>query len=192
MKERPIIFTSEMVQAILDGRKTQTRRVIKNSSQVIMRGLFKKAWEDICPYGQRGDRLWVKEAWWIPAGYQATVPLVEKDWWPVIYRASGNFGKHDWKSPIFMPRWVSRITLEITGVRVERVQDISEEDARAEGEKYRTTKLVGKDGGLDFTATYRLGFERLWDSLNAKRGYGWETNPWVWVIGFKRIKGGKA
>jgi hypothetical protein len=114
--------------------------------------------------------------------------------YPVDYRASpedwmnpGFAGK--WRPSIFMPRWASRITLKITDVRVERLQDISEDSAMAEGaQKYGETP----DGELLFdVGSYRYGFKLLWDSINAKRGYGWDANPYVWVIEFRRVEGGK-
>ena len=164
MKEIPILFSSPMVRAILDGRKSQTRRVVKSLH--------------LCPYGEKGSILWVRE----------TFVALSKD--NILYRADDRYPDSitplKWKPSIFMPRWASRITLEITGVRVERLQDISEEDALTEGcENYLC-------GGYDFSyhgyeckpavANYR----RLWDSINGKK-YPWKSNPLVWVISFRRI-----
>jgi len=215
VKERPILFSAPMIQAILDGRKNMTRRVVKKiypekePSRHFSPGP--------CPHGQPGDRLWVREAWrvgsWreddgqIAVDYKAgpicrtkwlTVPDPDKfnDLWEGSTQeaevAYGIKERYKWKpgeSPcrwrpsLFMPRWASRITLEITAVRVERVQDISEEDVEAEGLALQS--WAGEDlEGWPKTA----GFAQLWDSLNAKRGYGWEANPWVWVIAFKRVK----
>jgi hypothetical protein len=170
-KERPILFSGPMVLAILEGRKTMTRRVRKPQPK-----LFDTTARMVigCPYGQPGDRLYVKETFlpWDASGG------VEK----YLYRATEHGTAYDgsWKSPLFMPRKASRITLEITGVRVERVQEITWEDAKAEGITY--------DGFPDSACEfYRQEFKILWDSINAKRGFGWDVNPWVWVIEFKQI-----
>lgn len=157
MKERPIIFNGEMVRAILDGRKTQTRRVVKpaivnamdapRGTQDIAAGypfIERPSGDmvsvvDLCPYGQPGDRLWVRETW----GYSAKLPMsahsTKDDWtwiaYPELraYKADAPKGNWCWKPSIHMPRWASRITLKVTGVRVERVQEISNGDAMAEG-----------------------------------------------------------
>jgi hypothetical protein len=211
MTERPIIFNGEMVRAILAGRKTQTRRLIKpqplfrehtfwNSKNNIWFGVdetTKTRGDNFrCPYGQPGDRLWVKETF---AKYQTVQYIKRPDGrafdeigdGQVVYKADG-FGPIDatkehirlvcdskdvfidgdrWKPSILMPRWASRINLEITNVRVERVQDISVDDAVLEG-------IEPLQGGA------RVEFMNLWDSINAKRGYGWKKNPWVWVVSF--------
>ncbi len=195
MRERPIIFSAESVKAILEGRKTQSRRVtkpqpldsylpdsdilkaLKRIPQKTLRLRDKDNPEFIhvipkCPYGQVGDRLWVRETW-----VQCSYPSPSQE---IHYKASHNKALSEkWHSPIFMPRWASRVTLEITGIRVERVQEITEEDARDEGVKPFMIDA--------FHATYLRPFELTWDSLNAKRGFGWESNPFVWVIGFKTI-----
>jgi hypothetical protein len=187
MKERPIIFSGEMVRAILDGRKTQARRVIKPqpghvSENVAYRHKTYINWIIKCPYGQVGDGLWVRETW-------SNVPIKSpKIKMGVIYRADGEEAEENikegwqfmgkWKPSIHMPRWASRITLEITGVRVERVAEISFQDCMREG-----IQLVGKD-----TEEVRCAFKILWDSINAKRGYGWLVNPWCWVIEFRMVK----
>ena len=186
-KEHPIIFNTEMVRAILAGSKTQSRRVIKpqpppycDAVKQLENGVwnfYKQADPDFhaylkkgCPYGQVGDRLWVRETHYI-GGRE------ENDW--VAYRADGGYEDNAvrWKPSIFMPRWASRITLEITEVRVERVQEITAGDCTNEGIPY--------EGGDYVTMKVFAKFHKLWDSLNAKRGYGWATNPWVWVISFK-------
>ena len=162
MKERPILFSGPMVRAILNGTKTQTRRVMRPGERVEKMILNKS------PYGIPGDRLWVRETWTgadDPAHKHA-----------VHYRADGERACR-WRPSILMPRWASRITLEVTGIRIERLCDITERDALAEG-------CVG-DGHV--TVDARAAFKLLWGSLNAKRGYGWDANPWVWVIHFKRI-----
>lgn len=183
-RERPILFKGEMVRAILDGRKTQTRRVVKPQPKY---GAFNcdcdwdvywyendKEIHVRCPYGQPVDRLWVRETWTNADG--------EKD---IRYRAEERAiccdALYRWRPSIHMPRWASRITLEITSVRVERLQDISEEDAKAEGV---SAMLVPPDGG---SWPYAQGFEYLWNSL-AKPGSTWANNPWVWVIEFKRVE----
>jgi len=176
MKERPIIFSDEMVRAILAGEKTQTRRVMKPQPVNLVDAI---QWEK-CPQGIPGDRLWVRETWAAPGYLDHRKPSDIEDWNPILYRADGfiarqfevgwswhafMFGR--WRPSVFMPRWASRINLEIVNVRVERLQDISEEDAKAEGCK----------GIKEFRAT--------WGRINAKRGYGWESNPYVWVIEFQ-------
>jgi len=199
MKERLISFSSEMVRAILDGRKTQTRRIIQPQPKVVhgshsdgsitTERIFRSGDQRIhCPYGKQGDRLWVKETW---RAYE------RKDGLDVIqYRAGGRFqpiennenaanlwlsarGCHgdEWRSSRFMPRWASRINLEITDIRVQRVQEISEEDAIAEGIEIVRGPIL-RPGEA---------FSVLWDSINEKKGYGWGMNPYVWVIEFKRV-----
>jgi hypothetical protein len=186
MKERPILFSGPMVQAILDGRKTQTRRVVKPQPEYWEQtggyhypldkkpyrgapvGRVRSIDEYRCPYGQPGDRLWVRETWHQYAGGEV---IYRADYGPESYQA----GAKGWRPSIFMPRWASRITLEITGVRVERVQDISADDARAEG--------VSAPDVLP-----RSKFATLWDSINAKRGYGWDMNPWCWCVEFKAVQ----
>jgi len=196
MKERPIIFSGEMVRAILDGRKTQTRRVMK--PQPTLDGRFWKfggaGWSDgvnrvtpmyghslyyACPYGVPGDRLWVRERWVTerqfdhlkPRDIPSSARLTER------IKYTGFVSNWDMvRSPIHMPRWASRITLEVVSVRVERVQDISPKDCESEG--------VGKDLN---DIGWRYAFGSTWNAINEKRGYGWDANPWVWVIEFKRI-----
>jgi hypothetical protein len=192
MKERPTIFNCEMVRAILDGSKTKTRRVIKPQPRRINDN-FDGTWEwkeaghyydDLtlsealipnCPYGRVGDRIWVRETWRVLGNRAYEYQQRPQD---VRYRADGENGY--WRSSIYMPRWASRITLEVTDVRVERVQDISEDDARAEGCE---SGLAMTEGGS--TRTWK--FACLWNSINAKRGYGWDVNPWVWSISFRKV-----
>lgn len=206
MKERPILFTDPMPQAILAGRKTMTRRVVKcnrfygepdwstayvdgpaNNQYLHVRqsgGKYGDATNQriTCPYGVPGDRLWVREAW-----FNQNVNGVASP----IYRAS--WPKHDkhsivmsppgkWIPSIHMPRWASRITLEITGVKVERLQAISEAEAMAEGceEEYRDNNgNCWHDKATD-------AFRRLWDSINGPGS--WDANPWVWCVSFKRME----
>ncbi|SQJ22228.1 Uncharacterised protein [Serratia rubidaea] len=197
MKERPIIFNSEMVRAILDGRKTQTRRVVTKSSASILSLLEHyphKNYSLHCSLGQPGDRLWVRETWMPDAPRDGTwgdvefygckgsplsmIPLRYRTPEHCIYRAG--WDGHEmvgWTPSIHMPRWASRITLEITAVRVERLNDISDVDATAEG--CSTTDMKSGDCLADV-------FARLWSSI-----YGtdsWGANPWVWVIEFKRVE----
>lgn len=190
MKERPILFSAPMVRAILDGTKTQTRRVIKATAcggkkQVILTD--NKEWWINCatrgtgrsPYGQPGDRLWVRERLNLRA-------VINKETFETgiaaFYAAGGGKafmwnGRTDVESipSIHMPRWASRIQLEITDVRVERLQDISEADAMAEGCSFRP--------GL--TSSRRQEFSNLWEAINGAGS--WQANPWVWVIEFERI-----
>jgi hypothetical protein len=186
--EHPILFKGEMVRAILEGRKTQTRRVVKNLD--LMQGLGSNdqpGFEDEsgdwhktaerCPYGSPGDRLWVRETFSIDSRSQA-----------VFYRASHEGEPYDslhgkWRPSIFMPRSESRLDLEVLEVQVQRVQDISEADAQAEG-----ASLAHLDDLGQTWQSYKRGFEALWDSINEPRGLGWQVNPWVWVVKFRRIK----
>lgn len=219
MKERPIIFSTDMVKAIFEGKKTRTRRVITHYSvpnddlvdfqeflyipenNDVMSpnegyyALFKcNANQDNrviyfrCPYGKVGDRLWVREAWRtiMENGTPNDFGVVYKDGGISFYQDNTkrtNYPMEEkWRPSIFMPRWASRILLEITGVRVERVQDIDEGDAIAEGIP------PFAPGGIKQTSTIpRKHFSTLWDSINDKRGYSWSLNPWIWVIEFKRV-----
>ena len=188
-REHPILFSGPMVRAILDGRKTQTRRVVKPQPDVsegyggCTRLMFKKRngeallnealnapspllYPLLCPYGDVGDRLWVRETWSM-GGNGPFFKATDSD--GTVHVA--------WRPSIHMPRWASRLSLEVTGVRVERVEDITEDDALAEG----CFNEKENDGELP-SQVYR----RLWNSLNAKRGFGWDVNPWVWVISFSQ------
>lgn len=202
--ERPIIMTGESVRAILDDRKTQTRvpiglGTLKPSETPGYDWTFRGrapirsiagqrrhqhgCWQDLsidellalCPHGAVGDRLWVKETW------QTTTTPDGRDVSKLEYAADWGGEKPgfcedewSWRSPLFMPRWVSRITLEITNVRVQRVQDISEEDARAEGAPLRMSRAA------------RGAFAAAWDGVNSKRA-PWAANPWVWALTFRRV-----
>ncbi|MEL5431682.1 hypothetical protein [Serratia nevei] len=236
MKERPVIFNGEMVRAILDGRKTQTRRVVSDrhlhlidvASQIgecyplesgINHANSQSYYRDLCPFGWAGDRLWVRETWGVVShDFDENERII--DWVPdrpataihempfgngyysghAIYAADGEFiwGDDDghgerscWKPSIHMPRWASRITLEITAVRVERLNDISEEDAEAEGIDMEA--LYDSQDCYDCIADHNMtgrptvtgAFKYLWESI-----YGvdsWNANPWVWVIEFKQV-----
>lgn len=217
MKERPILFKGDMVKAVLEGRKTQTRRVLKPRPDM-QRGVWrwkpKAGWDvnvdhinaAMCPYGSPyhdpSDRLWVRETFyqhgkWVKNGKTKTgnqswmfrgtkrydLDVRFSDNPPEIIRPN-KYRRPGWyKRPsIFMPRWASRILLEVTGVRVERVQDISEDDAMAEGV---LDWVPNNLRGLSFVEIFR----HLWNSINIIRRFGWDNNDWVWVVEFKRIDG---
>ena len=168
MKERPILFSAPMVRAILDGSKTQTRRVVKG--EVVEGGVAEG-----CPHGTVGDRLWVRET------FRLSVPAHDGQTGFAIYKSDfSNPPQGLWKPSIYMPRKASRITLEITDVRVERLKDISESDARAEGVQASNTAEM-KDG----SPCYSLPYRALWETINGTGS--WDLNPWVWAITFKRI-----
>lgn len=202
MKERPILFSAPMVRAILAGQKTQTRRIVKPTSGPHSIRLVIATPDSLaafvrhhCPYGQPGDRLWVKETWAAPLPCNNLKPTDIEDGTPLYFRADdpknwerqpdrGIIGK--WRPSIFMRRWMSRITLEITCVRVERLQDISEADALAEG-------MDVFEDGAGFTVrpggTWQRNpedaFRNLWEQINSPGS--WAANPWVWVIKFRRV-----
>lgn len=205
MKERPILFSGPMIRALLAGQKSQTRRIVKPTMTTprvppltmepwIINGDWQEddnglpCWAGYhpdypgdakwftCPYGGAGDRLWVKETLkrygsrWIAYDNDTTPTTEAREWtW-----------KQDRLSARFMPRWASRIILEITDVRVERVQEISEDDAQAEGVETKEPHHVT-------SARYRFG--QLWNEINGKKaGCSWEKSPWVWAISFRRIQ----
>jgi len=192
MKEYPILFSGEMVRSILAGKKTQTRRVIKSEWS---RCLDLEEPDDVtkainqCPYGQPGDRLWVREtaklrtitatSWKVSSFdlyYKADDGLV------IFNNRAGRYAPYKrigFTPSIHMPRWASRINLEIVNIRVERVQDINLNDMVAEGIQDLREEMSGVPCVIN-------RFQKLWNSINAKRGYSWEVNPWVWVIEFKR------
>ena len=168
MKELPILFSGPMVRAIIAGRKTQTRRIIKPQPQPNGKRLERGVSPWVC-----GDHLWVRETFSIP--FKGAL-----QW---VYRADGAapFGK--WKPSIFMPRAFSRLTLEIISVRVERLQQISGADAVAEGINCEEPFKVPYCG--EYVATAKLRYRHLWESINGAGS--WAENPWVWVIGFKKL-----
>jgi hypothetical protein len=206
MKERPIIFNGAMVRSILAGTKNQTRRVVKPwqgaepSNKPVPADIAYlpdfTCYRSTCPYGKPGDRLWVREShWWFedesdPAtGYYPPKLTVED----VDYRADGDDGRKVWRPSIHMHRWASRITLEITDVRVERLQGISDADAEAEGvERYhdgigfKRGSLHGDQNFVDRTAFPKLAYQSIWELINGFES--WAANPWVWCVEFKRIK----
>lgn len=195
-KERPILFSGPMVRAILEGRKTQTRRVVKDKHRIIRDHRNKPMWPieaeflkyhpsaaaDLCPYGQPGERLWVRENLYNDGDgswmYEDT---------KYVFLETGllDYPDMEWKrrnqhkggiSSIYMPRHFSRITLEVTGIRVERLQDISAADAVAEGTRSRLP-----ENGIS-----QSEYRDLWQLINGPES--WSTNPWVWVIEFKRVR----
>lgn len=211
MKERGMIFNGEMVRAILDSRKTQTRRPIKwkqtRFTEIGEREDGSKwPWsEDAehacdfwhpCPFGAVGDRIWVRETW-ADAGasapdlklYRANYP----EHVPSIYENVPPAKEIRWTPSIHMPRTASRILLEITGVRVERLNTISEEDARAEGIIDGGCLNCGEPepcGCANPEPDATDAFAYLWQSIYGQES--WNANPWVWVIEFKRVEGGTA
>ena len=203
MKERPILFSAPMVRAILEGRKSQTRRVVKDTglyaiedhhgAETAMRERRNLATR--CPYGQPGDRLWVRETFQ-PLFADGVENHWETDWktgkgYAISYPATD--GIHEYldaddnlsdacKPSIHMPRWASRITLEIASVRVERLNDISEADCIAEG-------CAGGHGaipGYAYAATPFEHYRALWESINGPGS--WDMNPWVFVIEFRMVQ----
>ena len=194
-KEKPIIFSTPMIKAILEGRKTQTRRVIKLPKEAPQgRVPFYKdipdptlgvhAFWEVKPKYERGDILWVKETWadiaeTTPGNFHYKSCATEGD---IEWFKENNW---KWKSAMFMPRKAARIFLEVKSVRVERSQEITGRDVLAEGidNGHSNPKM-----GLRWENMQRMAFSELWDSINAKRGYSWKSDPWVWVIEFGRIE----
>lgn len=195
--ERPILFSGPMVCAILDGLKTQTRRVVRlhpSSGYIVERG-GKRRWHpddpdaiEACPYGAPGDTLWVRETWAYYGGDEYLYQRIAEN---VMYRATWAddprcptysagepVGDRRWRPSIHMPRWASRLSLPIKSRRLERLQEISEADCCAEG--------VGSPITRDLK---RPKFQALWDSINGKRA-PWASNLRVWVIEFERVGGG--
>ena len=216
---RPILFSGEMVRAILSGRKTQTRRIMKpqpdseptavesvaltktNSKGIAspgkeVFGAYGDDWFCKCPYGAPGYRLWVRETW----GLHDTEPQDGPKNARVYYRSTDG-ERHDlryqlWRPSIHMPRWASRITLEITDIGVERLKDISNEDCTAEGITAIGKGVRMSDGTYAQAGRYetkastvRQLYSELWESINGPGS--WEKNPWVWVVTFEVIEGEK-
>lgn len=224
MKERPILFSGEMVKAILEGRKTQTRRVVKGFAlDLLQPDNFTPEYvalseNDLSPYGYSGDLLWVRETFFAYGRWETRYSVKKgRDEWHFVdmtvecdrayqyaadepdvplARNRGGVTPGWWKRPaIHMPRWDSRITLEVIGVRVERLQDTSYDDAIAEGVSdfagtFETDDVNAIGESPEQTARRlewpQRQYRSLWDSLNAARGYGWDANPWVWVVSFRR------
>jgi hypothetical protein len=211
MKERPILFSGEMVRAILEGRKTQTRRVVKfgwngTAGELMAQSHFDPAYK--CKYGEPVDRLWVKETFAVHKHgrlVKEKMPLFEythissddfscsiENGYEIVYRATQtidpDFPIH-WRPSLFMPRWASRITLEIVSVRVERLQDITEEDAKAEGvihDDCSTVLWKNYTNKMSSYDTARSSYASLWENINGNGA--WASNPWVWVIEFKKVE----
>lgn len=239
--EKPILFSGPMVRAILEGRKTQTRRVMRPQPFLERKedgnwwlldrsedgyGRTNSAWQEgsdpfwtYCPYGKPGDRLWVRETFARCACDTCRAIWPNKTPHGILgYQATyGGPSMMRFRPSIHMPRWASRLTLEIVSVKVERLQDISEADAIAEGctfvpfEQWYSGRKPMVDGSLSrqecrgippdtWTGIEKLNaydplahtavqdFRRLWDSINSKRGFGWAENPWVWCIEFKKAE----
>ncbi len=226
MKARGILFQAPLVRAILAGTKTQTRRLPNPPMSLTERGGI--AWRGCaygmrtdgspylaellkrCPYGVKGDRLWVRETWALYHDHAAKVGDEEAlrdargqmPWAGVMFRAEANGGHAEshrvgdrWRPAIHLPRWASRITLEITEVRVERLQEISEDDAKAEGVEplssiHADQRILGEDRGrTQGSHPHTLALAVLWDTINGDKA-PWSSNPWVWALTFKRQEAG--
>ncbi|HEU4986834.1 MAG TPA: hypothetical protein VFT89_07195 [Rhizobiaceae bacterium] len=197
MTDRPIVFSAPMIRALLDGRKSMTRRVLKPQptaefieATISADGLTARpaalfgseTHKALRRVYRPGDHLWVREEYsfdhsWADVPPRDVIPAA-----PVWYWADGNPEGGDWTKPkpgIHMPRWASRLTLIVTDVRVQRLQDISEEDARAEGVFVPEAQYAQQGSRAPV-----LAYAGLWEDLNASRGYGWETNPWVVALTF--------
>ena len=235
MGERPILFSGPLVRAILDRRKTQTRRLITPQPEHVREhmdgrirvpdgwrwretygaddgGRFAENVAEHCPFGRRRDLLWVRETWRTGVALDHMSPAAIADqcinagyvkpWAPLKYEADGatinddNFHRGDFgggwgktRVAIHLPRWASRLLLEVTEVRVQRLQDITEEDARAEGVRPSDAAAVFEGGAgrrRDMEMTARGAFACLWDEINGDRAL-WKSNPWVWAITFRRV-----
>lgn len=204
MKERQIIFSAPMVRAMLDGSKTQTRRVVKPQPYIDQMGNacwnghnFGQSAQGVphikqlaspfpssktkrvyCPYGIPGDQLWVRETWWHDEEDNAIIYRADpKSSIVDMNKHETGLAKYNWRPSIFMPRCASRITLEITRVRVEPLQNISDADSLAEGVYPTSTGL--------YPGSPRTAYQQLWESINGPGS--WDANPWVWVIEFKGL-----
>ncbi len=208
--EHPIIFSAPMVQAILAGRKTMTRRIIKPQPATLPElddaGPKSPRWLVYgipttlrCPYGAPGDRLWVRETWQSDLRNAGKKPHLIDQTEPVWFAADGKSKGHNgwgiratgWRPSIFMPRWASRITLRVTEIRVERLHAITEDDARAEGgglyvpgHGFITEDQLKADPGYANFLSPVMGFQSIWDSINGPGA--WNANPYVWVVKFER------
>ena len=217
MKERPILFSGPMVREVLAGRKTQTRRLVRDSAGPFTGNEAPGWWNMLaCPYGRPGTRLWVRETWrtGVELDHMSPAAIADrcisagyaKPWAPLKYEADGatrdehylragggaDFGG-DWgktRVAIHLPRWAARIEIDVIDVRVERLQSITEDDARAEG-VLATDAVAVFEGGAgrrrDMERTARGAFACLWDSINGDRAL-WSTDPWVWVVEFRAVK----
>ena len=188
---KPIIFSTLMVQAILDGRKTQTRRAIKPN--IIEKGTnwFWNPNENVnlAPY-KHGDVLWVREKTYGTPNGTDNQDLCYATHCPCGFSDEEHAQVKGWRSPRFMPKEAARIFLKVTNVRVERLHDITENDARNEGVKdpydYQEPSYYDQPHvrGMEIN---KSAFAGLWDSLNKKRDFGWDKNPWVWVVEFAKL-----
>lgn len=209
MKIHPILFSDEMVRAILDGRKTRRVVALTDFGLSTTRGYDfefrdrRHLWNSVsltralsmCPYGHLGDELYVREAWGLRAycdtgdwNRDSIKGLSQDDvteQWLVDYRAEWGSNQEVcfWRPGIHMPRWASRIRLRVTDVRIQKLDHISEDDAKAEG----CSPSLNEHG-----ASYVSGFRVLWDRINAARGFGWDENPWVWAISFDHVRAEEA
>lgn len=199
MKERPILFSAPMVRALLNGSKTQTRRVWKlpkwaewnlidggeEKGELIPKDQKLRGWYSVdevaCPFGQVGDRLWVRETH-LP---KSSGTIYRADF--SEFEAAGLGGMYGgWKPSIFCKREHSRIQLEITGLRVERLQEISEEDAEMEGVvKFQDGKFANYLSGSGYALNAKSSYASLWESINGADS--WVMNPWVWIVEFRRL-----
>lgn len=225
-KEHPILFSADMIRALLNGSKTQTRRPLKGVNGAgeldydfrdFPLAALDRVWFDgkngeavfecqiavddtsdyrvRCPFGKPGDRLWVRETWrekaWSKADFTkaglSERPYVDSgiDYYgetlKAVFRADGDHQYfRPWKPNIHMPRWASRLTLHITDIRIEQIQDITEEDAAAEGVRWGTYEPH------ECRVCARGAFMDLWDTIYESRGYGWSVNPWCWIVEFER------
>lgn len=206
MKERPILFSGPMVRAILEGRKTQTRRVVKRTDSGRVKAVGSaRNWHlddpnaiKACPYGLPGDRLWVREAWAVEKSLDRLAPS-KFHRWATWFKADGAYlantptrgfhtgrPKGKWRSSLQMPRWASRITLEITDVRVERLNAISPVDTWAEGVEFEILAGPAMSKSTSLMIEGVNAFRNLWESINGPGS--WADNPWVWVVSFKRVE----
>lgn len=206
MAEKPIIFSTEMVRAILEGRKTQTRRVIKNVDitngfDVDVDGSVYayccpatgdsfKPWE-IAPW-EKGDILWVREAWC--KNENPNSPNYGGYEYYADYEGAHCQSLIKWRSPIHMPRKAARIFLKVKNIRVERLQAITEDDAEAEGaidwicQQHNNGTWIDNAMRGAACAKPKRAFALLWNAIHKKRGFGWDQNPWVWVIEFEKVE----
>ncbi|RKH14333.1 hypothetical protein D7V97_03365 [Corallococcus sp. CA053C] len=230
VREGPILFSGPMICALVAGRKTITRRLVKPQPETgesiewltnivgrppsfaVTRPMSSDVRELRCPYGQPGDRLWVRETWGLEDGKDDGERVVWQADRAAAWRSNLNdrfylasdYAPTRWRPSIHMPRWASRLTLDVASVRVERLHDITEEDAKAEG-----LACITKDGGrtwkygipdrdglpgtddtgwpwVDWDVSPRVAFERLWSSINGAES--WDANPWVWRIEFRQVE----
>ena len=205
MKERSIPFSTPMVRAILAETKTQTRRIVKPQPPAVVQSVYRPFpgepnnwqgygaglihWYGRCPYGVPSDQLYVKEAWHTSGEYNRRKPSELPDDAPIEYLEASDYGNYfltgRYRHARFMMRWMSRITLEITDVRVEKLQEISNADAIAEGAppSHHSIDVISRQYGYeDFSRSW---YAQLWDSINGDGS--WDANPWVWVVCFRRI-----